>query len=244
MFTSEALQKKVDETAVEHSKGKEVATPESGEGPQRRLCLQKRIIKKSDYKVVDQLNQTPSKISILSLLMSSGPHRTALLKFLNEAYVAEDISVNQFDNVVANLSVGSCLMFTDDDLPPNGREHTMALHISIKCADATLSQVLVGTCSSLNVLSKTTLTQLNVEGVQMRQNALVVKVFDGSKRTIIGEIDLPILIGPQTVTSTLHQKRKFVTGDKLVSISREEGIIVSHLSSFKYMSSYSVVIGS
>lgn len=31
-----------------------------------------RIIKKSDYNIVDQLNQTPSKISMLSLLLSSG----------------------------------------------------------------------------------------------------------------------------------------------------------------------------
>ena len=30
-----------------------------------------KIIKKSDYKIVDQLNQTPSKISILPLLMCS-----------------------------------------------------------------------------------------------------------------------------------------------------------------------------
>ena len=37
-----------------------------------------RIIKKSDYKIIDQLHQTPSKISILSLLMSSPAHRSAL----------------------------------------------------------------------------------------------------------------------------------------------------------------------
>lgn len=29
-----------------------------------------KLIKKSDFKIVDQLNQTPSKISILSLLLS------------------------------------------------------------------------------------------------------------------------------------------------------------------------------
>lgn len=124
-----------------------------------------KIIKKSDYKVVDQLNQTPSKIFILSLLMSYEAHRTALLKFLNEAYVEEDISVIQFDNVVANLNASSCLMFTDDDLPPNGREHNMALHISIQCTNVTLARVLVDTGSSLNVLPKTTLAQLNIEGV-------------------------------------------------------------------------------
>jgi hypothetical protein len=46
-----------------------------------------RIIKKSDYKVVDQLIQTPSKISILSLLLCSEAHREELLKVLNVAYV-------------------------------------------------------------------------------------------------------------------------------------------------------------
>ncbi|XP_050896639.1 uncharacterized protein LOC127103419 [Lathyrus oleraceus] len=116
----------------------------------------------------------------------------------------KDISVIQFDNVVANLNASSCLMFTDDDLPPNGREHNMALHISIQCTDVTLARVLVDTGSSLNVLPKTTLAQFNIEGVQMRPSALIVKAFDGSKRTVIGEIDLPILIGPQTFRITFQ----------------------------------------
>lgn len=52
-----------------------------------------RIIKKSDYRVVDQLNQTPSKISMLSLLMCSEAHRDALVKFLRTAHVPQEISV-------------------------------------------------------------------------------------------------------------------------------------------------------
>lgn len=269
VFAPEVIPNKESVPTVEPTKGKEVNPPEVGEGSSKKAVTTEedreflKIIKKSDYKVVDQLNQTPSKISILSLLMSSEAHRTALLKFLNEAYVAEDISVIQFDNVVANLNASSCLMFTDDDLPPNGREHNMALHISIQCTDVTLARVLVDTGSSLNVLPKTTLAQLNIEGVQMRPSALIVKAFDGSKRTVIGEIDLPILIGPQTfritfqvmdirpayscllgrpwihaagaVTSTLHQKLKFVTSGKLISVSGEEDIFVSHLTSFRYI---------
>ncbi|XP_050916578.1 uncharacterized protein LOC127131705 [Lathyrus oleraceus] len=46
-----------------------------------------KLIKKSDFEIVDQLNQTPSKISILSLLLSSEVHRKALLKGLNVAHV-------------------------------------------------------------------------------------------------------------------------------------------------------------
>lgn len=53
-----------------------------------------RLIRKNDYKVIDQLNHTPSKIYILSLLLSSEAHRGALLKILNEAHVTHDITVN------------------------------------------------------------------------------------------------------------------------------------------------------
>ncbi|XP_050874946.1 uncharacterized protein LOC127078541 [Lathyrus oleraceus] len=155
VFAPEVIPNKESVPTVEPTKGKEVNPPEVGEGSSKKAVTTEedreflKIIKKSDY------------------------------KFLNEAYVAEDISVIQFDNVVANLNASSCLMFTDDDLPPNGREHNMALHISIQCTDVTLARVLVDTGSSLNVLPKTTLAQLNIEGVQMRPSALIVKAFDG-----------------------------------------------------------------
>lgn len=90
-------------------------------------------------------------------------------------------------------------MFTNDDLPSNGREHDMDLYISIKCTYFTLYRVLVDTGSSLNVLSKATLAQLNMEKVHMSPSAVVVKAFDGYKWTNIGEIDIPILIGPQII---------------------------------------------
>ncbi|GAU10494.1 hypothetical protein TSUD_421910 [Trifolium subterraneum] len=42
-----------------------------------------KMIKRSEYKIVDQLLQTPSKISILSFLMNSDAHRDALMKVLD-----------------------------------------------------------------------------------------------------------------------------------------------------------------
>lgn len=38
-----------------------------------------KLIKLSEYSVVEQLNKTPAKISLLSLLLSSEPHRQALV---------------------------------------------------------------------------------------------------------------------------------------------------------------------
>lgn len=66
-----------------------------------------RIIKKSDYKVVDQLSQTPSKIFILSLLLSFEAYREPLLIILNEYHVTKDIIIDQFDGVVANIITSS-----------------------------------------------------------------------------------------------------------------------------------------
>lgn len=63
-----------------------------------------RIIRKSDYKVVDQLSQTPSKISILSLLLCSETHRNALVKLLSFDFVPQDITINQLEGVVASIS--------------------------------------------------------------------------------------------------------------------------------------------
>lgn len=119
------------------------------------------------------------------------------------------------------------------------------------------------TSSSLNVLPKRILSKLVYQGAGMRPSTLIVKEFDGSRRTIIGEVELPILIGPHVfeitfqvmeinpsysyllgrlwihvvvaVTSTLHQKMKFVIDDTLVIVSGEEDLMVSHLFSFSYI---------
>ncbi|XP_050875021.1 uncharacterized protein LOC127078622 [Lathyrus oleraceus] len=197
-----------------------------------------RIIKKSDYRVVDQLNQTPSKISMLSLLMCSEAHREALVKFLRTAHVPQEISVCQFEGVVNNIATSLSL-------------------------DTVLSRVLVDTGSSLNVMPKSSFAKLTIEGLVMKPSELIVRAFDGTRRTVIGEVNLLMKIGPHiflitffvmdiypayscllgrpwihsvgAVTSTLHQKLKFLADDKLVVVEGEEDIVVSHLTSFQYV---------
>ncbi|KAI5431301.1 hypothetical protein KIW84_035467 [Lathyrus oleraceus] len=171
------------------------------------------LIKKSEYNVVDQLLQTPSKISVLSLLLNSEPHREALQKVLDLAYVDHDVTIEQFDSIVANITACNTLSFCDADLPEEGRDHNMALHISMNCKTDAMSNVLVDTGSSLNVLPKTTLSRLSYQGPPLRQSGVVVKAFDGSRKTVIGEVDLPIKIGPRG----------------------EKALLVSHLSSFSYI---------
>ena len=53
-----------------------------------------KIIEMSDYKIVDQLLQTPSKISMLALLMNSSAHRESLMRVLDQAFVENDIPLD------------------------------------------------------------------------------------------------------------------------------------------------------
>ncbi|XP_050896739.1 uncharacterized protein LOC127103531 [Lathyrus oleraceus] len=131
-----------------------------------------KLIKRSDYKVVDQLHQTPSKISILSLLLNSQAHREALLKVLAQAHVTQSITVDQFDGVVANIIACNTLSFSGEELPEDGQNHNRALHISVKCKDDPLARVLVDTGSSLNVMPKRTLAKLSYQGPAMKPRAL------------------------------------------------------------------------
>jgi hypothetical protein len=118
------------------SEGTPVVTPAPG-GSEKVLDDEAeeflRIIKKSEYKLVDHLQQTPSKISILSLLLSSEGHREALLKILKRAYVPQEITINQLETVVSNVNASHGLGFTDLDLKVDGRNHNRALHIAMEC---------------------------------------------------------------------------------------------------------------
>ncbi|XP_058741109.1 uncharacterized protein LOC131613457 [Vicia villosa] len=238
------------------------ATPKDKEATDKDAEEFLALIKKSDYRVVDQLQQTPSKISLLSLLVHSEKHRDALMNILNATHVTKDITINQFDGMVANLSDGACLGFNDHELPPQGKAHNKALHISIQCGKAHLSRVLIDTGSSLNVMPKATLDKIALEGLVVRPSRLVAKDFDGSQSTMFGEVDLLVLVGPHTfcinfhamerepaytcllgrpwihaageVTSILHQKIKFVDGNSVITINGEKDIFFSNLDSYKY----------
>ena len=97
----------------------------------------------------------------------------------------------------------------------------------------------------------------------MNPSDIIVRAFDGSKRTVLRELILPVKVGSQTfdstffvmeirptyscllgrpwihgagaVTSTLHQKLKYPVKGKIVTICGEEEYMVSHLQSFCYL---------
>ena len=131
--------------------------------------------------------------------MSSEPHRALLIKVLNEAHVAQDISMEGFEGIVNNITASNYLTFAEEDILAEGWGHNKALHVSVKCMDHVMVKVLIDNGSSLNVMPKSMLEKLPFGASHLRPSAMIVRAFDGSRREVRGEIDLPVQVGPTLV---------------------------------------------
>nr|XP_027086568.1 uncharacterized protein LOC113708303 [Coffea arabica] len=209
-----------------------------------------KMLKRSEYKTVEQLGRMPAQISFLNLLLTSELHREALLKILNETQVPKDIPVDKFSNIVGNVLAANHIAFSDDDLTAEGIGHNIALYISVHCNGKLLSRVLVDNGSALNICPWNTLTKLGFLDVKLRPSATVVRGFDGSRRESMGETELILEIGPaqfqvtcqvmdfssvynillgipwihasNSVPSSLHQMLRFIVNDQLITVFAED----------------------
>ena len=90
----------------------------------------------------------------------------------------------------------------DEEIPFEGRGHNKALHVFVKCMDHIVAKVLFDNGSSLNIIPKSTLDKLPFNVSHLRPSSMIVRTFDGTHRNIIGDIDLPVQIGPHTFQIT------------------------------------------
>ena len=131
-YTPEELERRrgtlVGEDIVEGTHRKEPVTD-------AEVAEFKKVVKRSEFNIVEQLNRTPAQISLLSLQLSSESHRDAILKVLNEAHVPQDTPVERVETLVGAVLASNYIAFTDDEIPPDGTGHTRALHITTKCKE-------------------------------------------------------------------------------------------------------------
>ena len=127
-----------------------------------------------------------------------------LVKVLNEAHVAQDISVEGFGGIINNITANNYLTFAEEEIPAEGKVHNRTLHMSIKCMEHVMTKVLIDNGSSLNVMPKSTLEKLPFNASHLRPCSMVVRAFDGSRREVRGKIDLPMQIGPHTCQVTFQ----------------------------------------
>ncbi|PKI64638.1 hypothetical protein CRG98_014976 [Punica granatum] len=121
-----------------------------------------KIIKASEYKVVEQMAKSSAHISLLALLLSIEPHREALLRVLTAAQVPKGTPPDQIEETVSSIFANT-ISFSNDELSSQGCAHSRALHIVCKCNNHIVGRVMIDNGSALNVCPVTTLKQMNVD---------------------------------------------------------------------------------
>ncbi|XP_016681082.1 uncharacterized protein [Gossypium hirsutum] len=203
----------------------------------KRYDAQAKLSREENWKKEQRKGKAveSARISILALLLSSEVHRNALLKVLNEKYVADDISVNKIDRLVNNISPDNFIFFSDDEISSGGRGSTKSLHVTTRCKGYTLLGVLVDNGFALNVLPLSTLSRLPVDSSHMKACQSIVRAFDGTEKRVMRRIEpsyncllgRPWVHSARAVPSSLHQKVKIVSEGRVITINVEEDIIAT-----------------
>ena len=139
-----------------------------------------KIIRNSKYSVIQQLNKSLAQISIMALLLSSDVHREAFLKVLKETCVPTSATESAFKGIISTVLATNQISLTDDELPLEGREHTLPTLIIVKCKDMIVARVLIDNGLALNVCPMSTLERLNVDTSLIRPNTTILRAFDGT----------------------------------------------------------------
>ncbi|XP_052484779.1 uncharacterized protein LOC128039893 [Gossypium raimondii] len=154
-----------------------------------------------------------------------------------------------------NLNVDNFISFSDDEIPLNGRGSVKALHITTNCKGYILPNVLIDNGSALNVMPLATLSRMPVDMSYLRPCYSIVRAFDGTRREVMGKIEIPLKVGPcvydiefqvmditpsyncllgrhwihsaGAVPSSHHQKVKFIMDSRLITVDGEKDIVAS-----------------
>ena len=141
------------------------------------------------------MNKPSAQISILALLLSSEVHREDLLNVLKETHVPTSITNSFFEAMVSLVFATNQVFFFNDELPQEGKDHTLAMHIVIKCEDMIVARVLVDNGLALNVWLLATLKRLKVDMSFIKPSTMIIIAFDGMRHEVQGEIKLMVKIG-------------------------------------------------
>ncbi|RVW66340.1 hypothetical protein CK203_065238 [Vitis vinifera] len=211
------------------------------EGVQLRTLMILRLwtfkeVREEDDEILRQLQSTQARISIWSLLASSSTHRDALTRALSQIRV--DTTTTP-EGLIHMMTAGraTCIVFSDDDLPPEGSGHTRPLYISVGCSGRRVPSVLLDNGSALNVCPLATAIALGYAPSDLPIHS-DRRAYDSTRREVMGTLEIELLIGPTTfitvfqvlriptsfnlllgrpwihragaIPSSLHQKVKFI----------------------------------
>ncbi|XP_074277653.1 uncharacterized protein LOC141601283 [Silene latifolia] len=151
----------------------------------------------SEASLIKQLQKTKADVSIWQLILSSFEHRQALLQALMNMTVSSSTTSDNMVTYVAQSQprLTNAMTFSDEDLPPFGPKHCLAMYIAVVCLQKHIPMTLVDDGSAVNVLPLRNAHVLGLNKKDFTSTTQTVQAFDGTIRRVSGIIDLVIQTG-------------------------------------------------
>ncbi|PKI73442.1 hypothetical protein CRG98_006150 [Punica granatum] len=186
-----------------------------------------KIIKASEYKVVEQMAKSPTHISLLAFLLSSEPHREALLRILTAAQDPKGTSPDWIEETINSIF-----------------SNTVSSALNV-CPVTTLKQMNV----DLNRVRPSKIAVRAFDGSRREVNwdiDLLIDVGPCSFSVTFQVLDIPnafsLLLGRPwihsvgAIPSSLHQKLKFFVKERIITVKGEEDYAIYKETAVPYIS--------
>ena len=109
----------------------------------------------------------------------------------------------------------TCIVFLDDDLPPDDLDHVRPLDITVGCSGHRVPSVLLDNGSTLNVCLLAIVIALCFAPSDFGPSTQTVRAYDSTKKEVMGTLVIDLKIGPTTF-STLFQVLRIPTSVNLL----------------------------
>ena len=109
----------------------------------------------------------------------------------------------------------TCILFSDDDLPPKGSDHPRPLYISVGCSGRRVPSVLLDNGLALNVCHLATAIAFGYAPSDFGPSTQTVRAYDSTWREVISTLEIELLIG-LAIFVTLFQVLRIPTSFSLL----------------------------
>ena len=127
--------------------------------------------------------------------MNSKAHREALVLALDHKKLPTLISPEQIVCSLTETPSGA-MVFTDENLPLEGRDHHKALFIKAEVKGKMTCCVMVDNSSAINVCSLKILPKLGLAVADLKPSEVIIKAYDDTRRRIEWTFRALIKTGP------------------------------------------------
>ena len=150
----------------------------------------------------------------------------------------------------------TCIVFSYDDLPPEGSDHTRRLYIFVSCSSRRVPSILLDNGSALNVCPLATTIAIGYAPFDFGPSTQTVRAYDNTRKKVMGTLEIELLIGPATfitvfqvlriptsfnlllgrpwnhkaraIPSSLHRKVKFIHNGQVVTVQSVGDMFISY----------------